>query len=270
MNTGIENIARLSIRLALAILFVVGGLSTARAQSVRKERRAINAGNELYGEGKYAEAIREYKSALEINGGSNVAKFNLGLTQIRMSDRSGKQEKDSLSSALFSQGTQLLEEVAAIGDKNADLSSKANYNLGNLQFEKEDYGAAIRYYKQALRLNPSFENARRNLRIAQLRQQNQQDDKNDDKQDKNQNQDQNKDQDQNQDQNKDQDQNRDQEQKQDQQNQQQDEPKENEIHPEAARQILNAVENKEAQTRARQGNNKGEKAVGAGGMQRRW
>lgn len=274
----INKIFRFPFRLSVLVLLILASVAQVSGQSLRQERRLINAGNDLYGEGKYAEAIRKYKSALETNAESDVARFNLGLAQIRQSERSGKQEKDSVSSALYAQGSQLLEQVAQLGVRKADLSSKANYNLGNLQFEKEDYGGAIRYYKQALRLNPSFENARRNLRIAQLRLQNQQDDKNDDKQDQNKDQnqdqqDQNKD---NQDKNQDQqDRNQDQQDQnndrnKDQQNQQQDQPRENEINPQAAQQILNAVENNEARTRARQGSNNGEKAVGAGGRQRKW
>lgn len=271
MKVKISKIYAVPFRLLFTVMLTVGVAISSMGQSVRQERRMITAGNDLYKEGKYAEAIQKYKSALEVNDRSDVAKFNLGLTQVRMSERSGKQEQDSVAKALYAQGTQLLEQVAQLGAQKADLSSKANYNLGNLQFEKEDYGAAIRYYKQALRLNPGFENARRNLRIAQLRQQNQQDqnqdnkDNNQDKQDQNQDQ-----QDQNQDK-QDQDQNQDkQDQNQDQKDKDQ-QPKENEINPQTAQQILNAVENSEAQTRARQGTNKGDKkAAAGGGSLRKW
>lgn len=249
----------------MALLFLMWP-AVAQGQSVRQERRDINSGNALYKEGRYPEAIKKYKKALAVNENSDVAKFNLGLTQVRMAGTGGKEQtRDSVAQQLYNQGVQLLTQVAGIGGKKADLSSKANYNLGNLRFEQEDYAGAINFYKQALRLNPGFDNARRNLRIAQLRQQEQQQDKNDNQQDKDQDKDQNKDQQDKQDQ-----QNQDQQQDQDQQDQdQQDQqPAENEMSQQAAEQILNAVENNEAKTRARQGN--GEKAAGSHQSVRKW
>ncbi len=254
-----SNILRRILAGVALVLVAVMTASPAAAESIRKERKLITSGNSLYKEGKFTEAMLKYKSALEANANSDVARFNLGLTRIKMAQATGNVQKDdSVAKRLMAEGVELMTQVARLGNAKPDLSAKANYNLGNLRFDSEDYAGAIALYKQALRLNPQFENARRNLRIAQLRQQEQQDN-NDDNKDQNQNQ-----QDQNQDQ---QDQNQDQQQ--DQQDQQQ-EPRENESSQQAAQQILNAVENNEAQTRARKGNSQGQKAGGAGQSVKKW
>ena len=41
--------------------------------------------------------------------------------------------------------------------------------MGNMSFLAEDYQAAIDFYKQALRLNPADDKARKNLRLAQMK-----------------------------------------------------------------------------------------------------
>lgn len=259
------------MRIVMAALLLAACPAPAAAQSVRQERRDINAGNSFYKDGKYAEAIMKYKEALNANGQSDVAKFNLGLSQIRMSERGGaKTEKDSVSQQLYNQGVALMTQVAQIGAAKADLSSKANYNLGNLRFDQEDYAGAISFYKQALRLNPGYVNARRNLRIAQLRQQEQQQDKNDPNQDRNKDQDKDKDKDQDKDQNQQDQQNQDQQNQQDRKDKQdQQQQAENELSRQAAEQILNAVENNEAQTRAKQGTGE-KKSTAAGQPLRQW
>ena len=88
------------------------------------------------------------------------------------------------------------------------------YNLGGLQMDAQNYGEAIKLYKDALRRNPSDEEARYNLALAKELLKDQQQNQNQDNQNQNQNgdgegqNDQNKDQNQNnQDQNKDQNQN---------------------------------------------------------------
>lgn len=233
-----------------------------KVESVRKERRAIMFGNKLYHEGKYADAVADYEKALKANGMSSVAVFNLGLSNLQLASQKG----DSTKIAQFKQkGTSYLQSLAGLAPVRPDIASMASYNLGNFSFNSDDTQGAVQLYKQALRLNPLDNNARRNLRIAQLKQQqNQQDNK--DNKDNRQNQDENKDE------NKDnKDKNRDnQDQKQDQQNQPR-QPKQNEIDQQAANQILQAVENKENQTRARlnqQG--KGNKAGHASASNKNW
>ena len=239
------------------LLLLVGALFSAvsaygAGESTKQERNAITEGNKLYGEGRYRAAMQKYQQALQENGNSAVARYNLGLSQIRI----GSNPSDTTQAAkdMVAKGCQAMEQVAKMGATNPGLAAKANYNLGNVSFNSEDYRNALNYYKQALRLNPDDNAARRNLRITQLKLDNQ-DDNQDQNQDQNQNQQQNQDQ-QNQDQQQD---------KKDPQQQQQD------INQQTADQILQAMENKENQTRARVATgNPGDKSNGRRKNPKNW
>ncbi len=231
-----------------------------KVESNRKERNAITAGNKLYNDGRYRAAMLKYQEALKMNPNSAVARYNLGLSQIRL----GSNPSDTTQTAkdMLKKGCESMEMVSKLGSQKPDLAAKANYNLGNVCFNSEGYPQALDYYKQALRLNPDDAAAKRNLRITQLKMQNQ-------NQDKDKNQDQNKDQNKDQNQNKDQDQNKDQNQDQQQNKNQQQQPQD--INQQTADQILKAMENKENQTRARVGNgSQGDKTKGQNRSRKNW
>lgn len=229
----------------------------ASASTNRKERRMVSQGNEFFKGGHYLEAGEKYQQALKIEPGSKEALYNLGLTYIR---RASTAQSDSLRSQLVGTGAQAMQSVAQAVKEKPMLAADALFNLGNIAFNSEDYAQAVEMYKSSLRVNPDDEKTRRNLRIAQKKLQNNQD----------QNQDKDKDQNQDKDQDNKQDQNKDQQQDQ-QQNQQQDQQQQPEINPQAAEQILNAMENKENQTRARVNKaNNGEKSPGRNTNNKRW
>lgn len=249
---------RLYIILISILCVVSSGVFTADA-STRKERQLVSKGNKLYTERKFVEAASVYMEALKENPSSASAKYNLGLSQLRQvtnpADTTPKNRQ------LLENARKSFSEVAARAKDRPGIAAKANYNLGNLEFNTKEYAKAIEYYKQALRIDPNDNNARKNLRIAQKQLQQQNQDKN-----KNQNQDQNKDQ---KDQNKDQDQNKDKQQPQDKKQEQQ--PKEQKINQQTAERILQAMDNKESMTRARVNKaSKGEKAGAAGRAVKRW
>ncbi len=239
-----------------------------KVESNRKERNAITAGNKLYNDGRYRAAMLKYQEALKMNPNSAVARYNLGLSQIRL----GSNPSDTTQTAkdMLKKGCESMEMVSKLGSQKPDLAAKANYNLGNVCFNSEGYPQALDYYKQALRLNPDDAAAKRNLRITQLKMQNQNQDKDKNQdQDKDQNQDQNQDQNKDQNQNKDQDQNKDQNQDQQQNKNQQQQPQD--INQQTADQILKAMENKENQTRARVGNgSQGDKTKGQNRSRKNW
>lgn len=237
--------------ICLAMITLMSAVALS-AKSTREERKLITAGNTLYKEGKISQAAKEYEKALSANPESREARFNLGLSQIKLSAKAGNDTtqmqklRQSASENLLSVGRN-----AAI-DKPA-LASRAFYNLGNMAFNSGDYQQALDLYKQSLRLNPDDDDARRNLRITQKKLNNQDQNK-DNKQNKDQDK-QNEDQQNKDQQHKPQD-NQQNEDKQDKRDQQQ-----QNISPQTAEQILKAMENKEAETRARiQGASGGDKS----------
>lgn len=237
-------------------VFVMKGADDKPA-STKKERNHITKGNKYYEEGKYRDAIKQYQEALEENPSSVVGRYNLGLSELQLG--SNKNDTTETAKKMLETGVKNMQQIANLGNKRPALASKANYNLGNVAFNSEDYKQAVDYYKQSLRLNPEDDNARRNLRIAQLKLQNQ-----DQNQDQNKDQDQQQNQDQQQDkedQNQDQEENKDQQDQQDQQDQTQEQnPQQSNMNPQTAEQILNAIENKENQTRSRVAGENAEKS----------
>lgn len=252
----------------LSLALTVAAAASAQHTTTKRERNYIKEGNTLYEKQRYAEAEVAYRKALEENNASEVAAYNLASSLIK---QAGNADPNNGNSPV-AEATQLLTDLAKSA-KSASIAEKSFYNLGNLAFNNEKFQESIDMYKNALRRNPDNDNARENLRLAQLKLQQQQQnqdnkDQKDDKQDKD-NQDNNKDQkeknkDQQQDNNQDKDQNKDKN-KEDQQKQNQDQNQGNQDKqdkPEQNRQpqgisdanaekILKAMENEENATRRR-------------------
>jgi len=235
-------------------------------KSTRKERNYIVEGNKLYANKEYKKAEEAYNRALKENPMSYRALYNKALTQIRIGEDEDLKDQEQKKQYLQN-GVQAMESVANINGADPDVSSKAHYNLGNIAFKGGDYASAVQSYKQSLRLNPTSDKARKNLRIAQKKLQ-QQNNQNQDQQDQQQEQ--------QQEQKKQEDkQQQQQEQKpQPQSNRQQDQlqPQDGEMSEQSAEQILKAMENKENSTRQRvQGQlNKGNKNSGRNRPIKKW
>lgn len=204
-------------------------------ETVRKEREHINNGNKLYENKRYAEAEVEYKKAIEANPNSQIGNYNLALSLIQQGGANNEEQQNNP----LKQATELLMSVAQ-NSKNADLRSKAFYNLGNLAYVSEHYDQSIELYKNALRQNPDDDDARDNLRLAQLKKKEQEGnggkDKNKDKDKDEKNNDKNEDK------------------KEDQKNnnkQQQQQPQPQQMSKENMEQILQAMQNQEKETQAK-------------------
>jgi len=203
-----------------------------QAQSDRSE---VRAGNREFKKGEFREAELDYKRALEEDSTSVTAKYNLG---------NALYKTESYSEAeLYLKG--LGDSLKSV---SASKASDCFHNSGNLALKQKKYQEAVDAYKESLRLEPDNFETKSNLAYAQkmLKEQQQQQQQ---QQQQNQ-QDQQDQQDQNQQQNQDQQDNRDQDNQQDQnRNQdQQDNQNQPQITPQAAQQMLQAIEDKEKQT----------------------
>jgi len=172
---GSRELPKRDARIASVVLLIIFSPIMLMAQKVEPaERQNVRAGNKLYEQGKYQEAVVKYMKALEANPGSVPAAFNLGSALYR--NKNGKE-----ASQLFSNNAQRKD----IDEKQA---SKLWYNAGNSFLQQKDYQNAVEAFKNSLKIDPDNGDTRYNLAYAQKMLKNQQD-KNKDK-----NKDQNKDQ----------------------------------------------------------------------------
>lgn len=257
---------------AVAFILLLSGYQM-QAQVDRKE---VRQGNRVFEKGNYKEAEVEYRKALIKDSNSVAANYNLANTLYKMDDAAGAEKNYVMAADTI--GKMPIEvnwSTGTVKNKNS-APSDVFHNLGNSYLAQKKYSEAVEAYKNALRRNPGDMDTKVNLAYAQKMLKDQQDnqqnqDQNQD-QNKDQNQDQNKenqDQQDNKDQNKDkdkenqdkkdQDQNQDKNQDKKDQDQNQDKNKENQdnkqgqgtppkITPQAAEQMLQAMQEKENET----------------------
>ncbi|MBR3030553.1 MAG: tetratricopeptide repeat protein [Bacteroidales bacterium] len=231
-------------RLIILMLLIVA--VPAFGQTDRKE---VRHGNREFKKDVFQTAEIDYKKALLKDSLSNAANFNLGNTYYRMEN--------------YSEADRYYSAVSDSLDR-AGHGAESYFNQGDSFLKQRNWQAAVEAFKNSLRRNPDDMDAKSNLAYAQKMLQNEQQggggqnqdqnkqnqDQNQDQQNQDQNNDQNQDnqdqQNQNQDQNKDNnDQNQDQQDQQNQQGQGGEQPK---ISPQAAQQMLQAIQEQEKQT----------------------
>jgi Ca-activated chloride channel homolog len=166
--------------LALIIGLILTPSVSGNAQSAHK---SLRQGDADFAKGDFKKSEENYRRALEAER-SSKASYNLG-------------------NAIYNQKRydEAIQQYEDVAKKTSDKSLKGNslYNQGNAHFWKKDYAKSIEAYKNALRLNPQDEDAKKNLALAQRfqkkeeeekkkQQQQNKDDKNkDNKDDKNKN-----------------------------------------------------------------------------------
>lgn len=217
----------------LTAVFSVMACVYASAQN--PDRRDVRRGNRDFKKEDYKAAEIDYRKALVKDSASFAAGYNLGNTLYRMGD-------NEQAGKIYDK----LQETAQTSPYAADYY----YNVGNVTAGAENWQSAVDAYRLALLKNPSDMDAKENYIYAKKKledQQNQQNQQNQDNQDKDKDQNQdNQDQDRNEDQNQNQnDRNNDDQNRNSQDQQQGQQPK---ITPQAAQQMLQAIQAKEKET----------------------
>lgn len=212
-------------------------LLTALNAAGQVDKRDVRRGNRDYKKENFKEAEIDYRKALLKDSLSVAANYNLAADLYRQSN--------------FQEAQKVLDNIK----EQASASGHAAdyfYNLGDAAIANQDWQTAVTALEESLLRNPSDLNAKENYIYAKKKLQDQQQQQNQNNQNDQNNQDQqnqnNQDQqnDQNKDQQNDQDQNdQDQNQNKDQQQNQGQQPK---ITPQAAQQMLQAIQAKEKET----------------------
>jgi Ca-activated chloride channel family protein len=125
-------------------------VSQLQAQTVNE---SIIKGNELYRQGKFEEAEKQYNEAVKKEPENKKAKFNLAATIYKM----GKE----------GEAMKAYDEIATT-EKDLDVKAKAWYNKGAILSKQKRLEESIEAYKNALRNNPDDKQARENLQKALL------------------------------------------------------------------------------------------------------
>lgn len=238
------------------LFILVSLLTVCGVCDAQSERGSVRKGNRDFGKSRFEEAEINYKKALVADSTSVAADYNLGNTYFRLENYTEAEKYYGAAADSLSKGRY-----------GADLY----HNMGNSLLARQDYQGAIEAYKNALRRRPDDMETKSNLAYAQKmlqNQQNQQDqnqqNQNQDQQDQNkdqnqdkQNQNQDKDKDRNKDnQNQDKEQNKDNQEKNDSQNRQNQDNQDSreqqgqqpKISPQAAQQMLQAIQDQEKET----------------------
>ena len=231
-------------------------LQVAQAQVDKSD---VRRGNRDFRKENYREADIDYRKALVKDSTSVAANYNLANTLYRQGD--------------MEQAKKMLEKVKESAPAT-DAAADYYFNLGDVAIAQQDWQGAVTALEQSLLINPGDLQAKENYIYAKKKLQDQQNQQQNN--DQNQNQDQNQNNDQNQDQDdeknddqKDQDNN---DQNKDNQNQQQPQQSQGEqpkITPQAAQQMLQAIQAKEKETQDKVNKEKAE-ALKARQREKNW
>lgn len=150
------------IKIALATTLLMVSFST----YAQTEKTEIRAGNDAYRKSNFPVAEKSYNNALKKNPANATAQFNLG-NALYKADK-----KEEAIAAYEKSITQL---------KKPPEKSNAWYNKGVVEQNDQKLPECIASYKEALKLDPTNEDARQNLQKALQQQKKEEEKKKEDK-----------------------------------------------------------------------------------------
>lgn len=140
---------------------------------LQTENSDVKQGNALFDKKEYAKAIEKYDNAAKALPGRGEVHLNRALALLSQ----GEEKLDAAMQALT---------LAADSDAPKDVLSRAEFNLGNAFFQKEDFKAAIEHFKKSLILSPGNKDAAWNLEVARLQKKKQEEQQKQDQENKDQ------------------------------------------------------------------------------------
>lgn len=146
---------------AAAVLVLLVSAASAFAQIDRKE---VRSGNRDFRKGEWREAEIDYRKALVKDSVSFAANYNLAATMYRLGE--------------FGQAKEALEKIAPAAAASPGAADYY-YNLGDVAIALKDWQGAVNAFAQSLLINPGDLDAKENLIYARKMLQNQQNQQND-------------------------------------------------------------------------------------------
>lgn len=202
------------------ILWLIMGLFVAVQTQAQSTRKDIRAGNREYRAENYQDAERKFREALEADPQNTTALYNLANSLYKQ--------------GRYEEAANLLNGLTQM-DISRDQKADAFHNLGNAHIGQQQIQEGIEAYKNSLRIRPEDMDTRHNLTYAlQLLDEQQQEQQQQDEDSQDQDQDQEQDQQPQPDPDQDQ-----------QEQEQQPQPRPDQISPEDAERILDALNQQE-------------------------
>jgi Ca-activated chloride channel family protein len=159
MSVSAKTLSFITILSISLSLFLLGGCSRL------PEQLLVIEGNFYHSQGRYTEAVAAYLRALdhgEMEPGDPVrpfAEYGLGSAYISLDEGGAALER-------FEASAKALKELPP--ETGQELSYRLSYNTGIVLFEKGGYAGAVDAFKQALEIDGSRIEAKRNLELSLL------------------------------------------------------------------------------------------------------